>query len=78
MKFDASSMLKKINVPVLILEGNEDKLLPTIDSIELYHEIKGAEIDFIPKGRHFVNLERPDLVDKYIYHFLKKNGLEAR
>ena len=77
MKFDASSILRKINVPVLILEGDEDKLLPKIDSIQLYHEIKNAEIDFIPKGRHFINLESPQLVDKYIFNFLQKHNLEV-
>jgi len=77
MKFDVSSTLRKINVPVLILEGGKDKLLPKIDSIELYHEIKSAEIDFIPKGKHFVNLEEPDLVDKYIFNFLQKHNLKV-
>lgn len=77
MKFDVSATLSKINVPVLIIEGSKDKLLPKIDSIQLYREIKSAEIDFIPKGRHFVNLERPDLVDKYIFNFLEKHNLKV-
>lgn len=78
MSFDTNSILHKIAVPVLIIEGNKDNLLPKIDSIELYHEIKNAEIDFIPKGRHFVNLESPELVNKYIFNFLQKHNLEVR
>ena len=37
-------MLKvpKIKIPVLIIEGEEDKLLPKLDSIEMYHQIKNA------------------------------------
>ena len=58
------------------IEGEEDKLLPKIDSMEMYHEIKGAEIDFVPKGKHFVNIQNPKLVDKYIFNFLSKHSLK--
>ena len=78
MNFDASYILHKITVPVLIIEGSIDKLLPKIDSIKLYHKIKNAEIDFIPKGRHCVNIQNPELVDKYIFNFLQKHNLKVR
>ena len=77
MRYNVKSILSKIKIPVLILEGANDKLLPEIDSFEMYEEIRGAEIDFIPKGRHCVNLESPELVDRYILHFLRKHLLLA-
>ena len=57
LSFNLKNVLPKIKTPVLIIEGEEDKLLPKIDSMEMYHEIKGAEIDFVPKGKHFVNIQ---------------------
>jgi pimeloyl-ACP methyl ester carboxylesterase len=75
MKYDVKPILRKISIPVLIIEGGRDKLLPKIDSIELYGEIKSAELDFIPKGKHFVNIDSPKLVDKYTFNFLKRHNL---
>ena len=43
----------------------------------MYHEIKNAEIDFIPKGKHFVNIQNPKLVNKYIFNFLSKHNLKS-
>tara|TARA_Y100000034_G_C6886791_1_gene407261 strand:+ start:1343 stop:2188 length:846 start_codon:yes stop_codon:yes gene_type:complete len=76
LSFNLKNVLPKIKTPVLIIEGEEDKLLPKIDSMEMYHEIKGAEIDFVPKGKHFVNIQNPKLVDKYIFNFLSKHSLK--
>lgn len=75
MDFDFTPVLRKVTVPTLIIEGEDDKLLPEIDSQELFEEIPTAEIELIPKGRHFVNLERPDLVDKYMELFLTAHNL---
>jgi len=78
LNFNLKNVLPTIKVPVLIIEGAQDKLLPKIDSLELYEEIKDAEIDFVPKGKHFVNIQNPKLVSKYIFNFLSKHGLTPR
>ncbi len=75
LDYDVKSVLRDISSPVLIIEGAEDRLLPEIDSFELYEEIKDAELEFIPKGRHFVNINSPRLVDTYIFNFLRMHGL---
>jgi pimeloyl-ACP methyl ester carboxylesterase len=78
MKFNVSNILGKINNPVLIIQGNKDKLISTISSNELYHKIKNAELEFIPKGKHFINIEYPELVEKHILSFLEKHDLGIR
>jgi pimeloyl-ACP methyl ester carboxylesterase len=77
-KYNVKSILKKINVPVLIMEGEEDRILPEIDSLEMCKKIKGSKLTLIPGGGHFVNLQNPRQVDKHILEFLKKNKLGTR
>jgi len=75
MNFNFKDILKKINIPTLILDGDKDPLLSTKDSKEMYKEIKNSEIDFIKNGKHYVNLESPKLINNYILKFLEKNTL---
>lgn len=75
MNCDLTSVLPEIDIPVLIIEGAEDKVLPKLDSIELYDEISSSEIDFVPKGKHFVNLKSPKEVDTFIWNFLQKHEI---
>lgn len=71
MKFSAVRILDKINIPVLVIEGEDDKILPILDSLDLYHEIKDSEIEFVPMGKHLVNLQDAKEVDRFIYNFLR-------
>jgi len=75
LNYDVKAVLGKMSIPVLVIEGEKDRILPEIDSFEIYEQIKKAEIDYIPMGKHFVILESPKLVDRYILHFLKKHHL---
>ncbi|HLC75354.1 MAG TPA: alpha/beta hydrolase [Candidatus Nanoarchaeia archaeon] len=75
MKINLRNILSKIDVPVLIIEGEKDTLLSTLDIEEMFEEIKDVEIDFDPCGRHFVNLEDPKKVDRYIAHFLNGHNI---
>ncbi|MBI5398515.1 hypothetical protein HZB03_03555 [Candidatus Woesearchaeota archaeon] len=47
----------------------------SVDAEEMYEEIPNAELDFVPQGKHFVNLTSPKLVDKFILHFLRAHSL---
>ncbi len=38
----------------------------------MYDKIKDSEINFIPNGKHCVNIKNPDDVNKYILKFLEK------
>ena len=71
MNFDLRASLSKIHVPVLIIEGSEDSILPRIDSVEMFHHIKGAQLAFVP-GTHFVQITQADEVTRLIQDFLER------
>lgn len=65
-------VLKKIKVPTLIIVGSEDWATPEIYSYEMFKEIKNDELDIIYGGTHYVVVEYPRKVDKYIFNFLNR------
>ena len=78
LNFDLKKILPKIKSPVLIIEGEKDKILPQADSIEMHKLIRDAEIVVIPEGKHGVNIQNPELVSQKILGFLSKHALKPR
>src|SRR4030095_3737193 len=68
----AMENIDKINLPVLIIDGNKD--LPYIKEVGNYLEktIKGAKRITIPNTAHMPNLEEPELFNKYVLDFLRQ------
>jgi len=64
--------IDKINLPVLIIDGNKD--LPYIKEACDYLEktIKSSKRITIPNTAHMPNLEEPELFNKYVLDFLKQ------
>lgn len=77
VKYDVTEMLRSIGIPVLIIEGEKDTLLPKADSVRMKEQIKNAQLSLIPEGRHFVNLTSPKLVAQHIEDFLKAHKLQT-
>jgi len=71
LEYDESEAVKKVNVPVLIISGGQDNLLPEIYSVEMFKRIKHAKLITIP-GKHFITLEKPQIVSEKILGFLEK------
>lgn len=72
MDFDLTRTLNKINVPVLILEGEDDKYLTKLCAKELARKIKGSKLKTIPRASHCINIESSQEVEKEIEKFLGK------
>jgi len=72
---DTSGYLTKINLPVLVLCGEEDNLTTPDVMMEMADKIHNSEFDIIPKAGHMSPVENPEAVDKYIENFLKKLNL---
>jgi pimeloyl-ACP methyl ester carboxylesterase len=53
-------------VPVTVIAGESDRLVPLARSRELAEQIPGAELVQVPGAGHAVILERPDLVNNVI------------
>ncbi len=59
-------------VPVLVLTGDHDRLVPPALSDEIAAEIPGAELILVPGAGHVVILERPELVNDAITSLLAR------
>ncbi len=61
----------QINLPTLILCGNEDRMTPLLQSEYLAAHIPGAKLSVIAGGGHMVALERPERLVAAINNFLR-------
>ncbi len=69
---DTTHVLPSIDVPTLILVGEEDALTPPADSEAMHAKIKGSELVRIPGAAHMSNLENESAFNEALLAFLKK------
>lgn len=70
-RHDASSYLGDVDVPVLVVAGQDDRFTPPARSSLLASAIPGAELMLVPGGTHSLPIEQPDLVNLRIKRFLR-------
>ena len=63
-------MNKKLNVPTLIIWGEDDKVLSKSLTYDMGEFLSNFEIKYIPDCSHWVQQEEPELVNQYIREFL--------
>lgn len=65
-----ASRLGELRLPVLVITGDDDRIVPTADSIRLASEIAGAELVIVPSCGHVPHEECPqaflDAVDTFL------------
>jgi 3-oxoadipate enol-lactonase len=66
------SVLEKINVPVLILVGEEDKVTPLAAAKKIHELIKESTLHTITHAGHLSNLENPEEFNSHIKNFLEQ------
>ena len=71
--FDVMDKVASINVPCLIVCGNEDKLTPIKYSQYFKDKIKDSKLVVIKDAGHMVMLEKPNEVNKAIEEFIENN-----
>jgi pimeloyl-ACP methyl ester carboxylesterase len=69
---DASDHLAKVDVPTLILAGEEDTWTPMWLSVRMHAFIPGSEMVVLPGGSHVGPIEHPALVDRSVAAFLDR------
>lgn len=69
---DTTAYLPHINVPTLILVGEQDKLTPPSASRAMHEAIQGSEIRIISHAAHMSNLENPSEFNRHLIEFLNK------
>jgi pimeloyl-ACP methyl ester carboxylesterase len=72
MGFDGDLVLKKIDIPTLIISGDEDNVTPKSFQTEMATKIKGAELVKVPYGSHCTQLDFPDYINLKIQNFIEK------
>lgn len=68
---DITSYLPKVKVPTLIIWGRKDKITPLKDAYLINREIEGSRLEIIPRGRHALHLEIPEVLANQILNFIK-------
>lgn len=72
---DSTALLPGINIPTLIIRGEEDKITPKEYMLELHHGIKGSKYVEIPNAGHLPNLENVLAFNKEMNTFLSDNKI---
>jgi pimeloyl-ACP methyl ester carboxylesterase len=69
---DTTEFLDKVEIPTLIIEGAEDKLVPPEFAKSLHEKIKGSKLEMIPESGHFPNMENPEKFNSVVESFLEE------
>lgn len=72
---DSSEIVDKINVPTLIVTGEEDRIMTIESCNELKRKIQQSEIVVVPNAAHMLQIESTELMFKQITDF--SNVLKA-
>jgi 3-oxoadipate enol-lactonase len=73
---DSTPTLATIDVPTLVVVGEEDALTPVKEAEFLRDRIRGARLEVIPSAGHVCNLERPASFNHVLSEFLGVLTLE--
>lgn len=71
---DSRSTLASIDVPVLVLVGEEDRLTPPADSEAMVAALPDARFSRIARAGHLAPLEQPDAVAAAVLEFLRETA----
>lgn len=69
-RFDVRKRLSEIQIPTLIISGENDSTVPISTQVKLAQGIKNSRQIIIPSTGHGVTVERPDQVNTSILEFL--------
>lgn len=73
---DSMPTLAEIDVPVLIIHGAEDQIIPLAEAEAMAAAIPDAQLVVIPHAGHLPNLEQPDAFNDAVIDFLESLGIE--
>src|SRR6185436_6033011 len=67
---DSTPTLATIDVPVLVVVGEEDVVTPPADAVALSARINGSRIEVLQQAGHLSNVERPAAFNTVVSEFL--------
>jgi len=71
---DSVDTLKTINVPTLLITGDEDGMTGVNEAGLMHQHIVGSEVKIIPKAGHYSPYEQPDHAARLLRQFLDANA----
>ncbi|MBM4314722.1 MAG: alpha/beta fold hydrolase [Deltaproteobacteria bacterium] len=71
---DTAARLSRIDVPVLVAAGDDDPLVPSVNSTILKEIIPGAELCFFPGCRHCFFIEEAETFNRKAIQFFNAAG----
>jgi 3-oxoadipate enol-lactonase len=74
VRADNSVTLAQIDVPTLVLGGEEDVPSPVSELERMARGIRGAELKIVSGAGHFAAFEQPEEVGRLMREFLERNG----
>lgn len=69
---DSSPTLSEIDVPVVILHGEDDQIIPLQEAHDMQAAIQGAQLHVLPQAGHLLNFEQPEMFNQAVRQFLQK------
>jgi pimeloyl-ACP methyl ester carboxylesterase len=77
-RFDLMNEVEKIDLPALILCGDDDELTPAKYSQFLHSRIKGSKMEVLPNAGHMVMMESPQAFNEKIKEFIEELSKGSR
>lgn len=69
LETDITDQMKNINLPTLILHGENDMVLPSSGSVKLSEQIKNSKLKILKNQGHSLNVENPKLFVEELNEF---------
>ncbi|HEX9562724.1 MAG TPA: alpha/beta hydrolase [Gemmatimonadaceae bacterium] len=73
---DSTETLPTIDVPVLVVAGDEDALIPVSEARAMHAAIRGSRLEIIANAGHLGNMERPAAFNHVVSEYLAGVTLE--
>ena len=73
---DSNPTLGTIDVPTMVVTGDEDAIIPVEEARALHAGIRGSSLEVITGAGHLSNLERPAAFNHVVSEFLARLSLE--
>ena len=67
---DSTTILSQAKRPVLIIHGEDDRLIPVKDAELMHQHIPNSQYVVIPNAGHLPNLEQPDRFNQVLLDFI--------
>jgi 3-oxoadipate enol-lactonase len=68
---DSTPTLATIEVPTLIVVGDEDGLTPPSEAHSMHEQIRGSRLEVLPRTGHVSNLEQPSAFNHVVSEFVE-------